>query len=161
MSGDLQAQGIGRGDLDILYMFRTFCKGLKIMSPIGCGSSGKNKAWSGIDMYCDMLHASGLAREPVHCELWCDWYCAHHMTYRWQQAIKRIQRPEWAQMAEEIKTKATQKNAQANFDLGCSTGNPCRQSATCTFRNGVRPLRGQKKAQLFTAFSPVYFRPLL
>ena len=31
MSGDLQAQGIGRGDLDILYMFRTFCKGFKII----------------------------------------------------------------------------------------------------------------------------------
>jgi len=55
--------------------------------------------------------------------------------------------------AEEIKTKATQTNAQANFDRGCSTGT--------LIANRSASSQGAKKAQLFTAFSPVYFPPLL
>lgn len=47
-----------------------------------------------------------------------------NMTYRWQRAIQHIQRPEWAQNAEEIKTTAIRTNTQASFDRGRSTGNP-------------------------------------
>ena len=67
MSGDLQAQGIGRGDLDILYMFRTFCKGFKIiLDVVQVEKQRKSLVWNRYLLW----HASCKRVSPRTSTLW-------------------------------------------------------------------------------------------
>ena len=105
MSGDLQAQGIGRGDLDILYMFRTFCKGFKIiLDVVQVEKQRKSLVWNRYLLW----HASCKRVSPRTSTLWIVMWLILRTSHDLQMATSHKAYPETSEPKRLKKSKQKQ-----------------------------------------------------